>query len=574
MDNVTYGQLLEDAAALIEITGGDPWRARTYARIGRDLAKRAEPIDPVVASGNARSLPGVGASVEKHLVELQESGTFALLEELRAEAPAHILDLTRISGLGPKKIRALWQELGVGSIPELEAVLADGRIAELKGFGGKSQDNIRAELERLARTAGRRPLPAALRVAGPVLDFLRSLPEVDRAEIAGSVRRGKDLVGDLDFVVASDAPLAVTQAIVGHSLVREVIASGPTKTSFMLPGDLQADVRIVEPEKFGALLHHFTGSADHNVAMRARAKAQGLTISEYGVASVETGEVVACETETDIFAAVGLPFIEPELREGAGELQAAEAGRLPQLVQRRDLRGDLHMHTVASDGRNTIREMAEAAREFGHDYICITDHSKSQTVANGLDEERLRRHMADIDAVNDDIDGIIVLKGIEVDILRDGSLDLPGDLLDELDFVVGSIHASFRLDRGAMTERLCKAIASGHIHCVGHPTARKLGTRDPIDFDFDAVVAACLKHRVALELNAGAGRLDLHDIHAKRAAAAGVKLLINTDSHSAGGFHQIFFGLCMARRAWLTSDQILNTRPWDEVRQALGPVPG
>jgi DNA polymerase (family X) len=570
MDNATYGQLLKDAASLIEITGGDPWRARTYARIGRELSKRAEPIDAVIASGNARSLPGIGASMEKHLVEIQATGTFDLMDELRAAVPAHILDITRISGLGPKKVRALWQELGVGSLADLEAVLADGRIAELKGFGKKSQDNIRAELARLERTAGKRALPAAMRLAGPVLTFLRSLPEVDRAEIAGSVRRGKDLVSDLDFVVASDAPLAVTQAIVGYELVREVVASGPTKTSFILPGDLQADIRIVEPEKFGALLHHFTGSADHNVAMRGRAKARGLTISEYGVASIETGEVVACEREEDIFAAVGLPYIPPELREGAGELDAADDGALPHLIERSDILGDLHMHTTASDGRNTIREMAEAARSFGHQYICITDHSKSQTVANGLDADRLRLHMADIDAVNDDIEGITVLKGIEVDILRDGSLDLPGELLDELDFVVGSVHASFRLDRGTMTERLCRAISSGHIHCVGHPTARKLGARDPIDFDFDAVVASCLDHGVALEINAGSGRLDLHDLHARRAANAGVPLLINTDSHSAGGFAQLYFGLCMARRAWLTPAHVLNTRPWAEVRAALG----
>lgn len=567
-----YGQLLKDAASLIEITGGDPWRARTYARIGRELGKRADPIDPLIESGQARSINGVGASMEKHLQQIHAEGTFDLLEELREQAPAHILDLTRISGLGPKKIRALWQELGVGSLPDLEAVLNDGRIADLKGFGKKSQDNIRAELERLARTAGRRPLPAAMRLAAPVLAFLRSLPEVDRAEVAGSVRRGKDFVGDLDFVVASDAPLAVTEALLANELAREVVASGPTKTSLMLPGDLQADVRIVEPEQFGALLHHFTGSMDHNVAMRGRARKMGLTISEYGVSRIDGGEVVACETEEDIFAAVGLPFIPPELRQGTNEIELAAAGTLPRLVERSDIRGDLHMHSTASDGRNTIREMAEAAREFGHAYICITDHSKSQTVARGLDEERLRLHMVDIDAVNDEIEDITVLKGIEVDILRDGSLDLDAALLDELDFVVGSIHAAFRLDRGAMTERLVRAISSGHIHCVGHPTARKLGARDPIDFDFDAVIAACLEHRVALEINAGSGRLDLHDMHARRAAAAGVPLLINTDSHSAMGFGQIHFGLCMARRAGLTPSQVLNTRPWSEVRAALGPA--
>ncbi len=349
----------------------------------------------------------------------------------------------------------------------------------------------------------------------------------------------------------------------------EVIARGPTKTSVFLAGELQADLRAVKPEHFGSLLHHFTGSKEHHVELRKLARTKGLSISEYGLQKIDADEGTApilCSDETELYKLLGLPWIAPELREDSGEIDAAQAGTLPSLITLEDMRGDLHMHTTASDGRHSILEMAQAALARGYQYIVITDHSKASTIARGLDEDRLRKHMEEIDAVNDNIEGIQVLKGIEVDILKDGSLDLPGELLDALDFVVASVHASMKQDKETMTARVIDAIASGHVHCIGHPTGRLLGGRDPFALDLDAVIQACLKHRVALEINASSGRLDLKDIHARLAAQAGVPLTISTDSHSTQGLSQMELGIKVARRAWLEPKHVLNTRSWDDLK--------
>jgi DNA polymerase (family 10) len=570
VENHAYAQLLEDTAALMEIAGESIFRVRAFERAAKTLSSLARSIEAAMDDGTLLDLDGIGKSIAGDLRQIRARGSFDALDDLRKKLPAGMLELTRVQGLGPKKIKRLYDELGIGDLAALEAAIQAGKVAQLQGFGVKTQDNLQKEIDRLRRSAGRRPLPGALSVAAPILERLRALPQVARAELAGSARRGRETVKDLDFVVATDDPAPVMDAFIAAPGVTEVIAHGPTKTSVILLGDLQADLRAVRPGQFGTLLHHFTGSKEHHVELRKRARQMGLTISEYGVLPIDAPEgtaPLAAADEADVYRALGLPWIPPELREAQGEIEAAERGALPALLTRADLRGDLHMHTTASDGANTIREMAEAALALGYAYIAITDHSKSSTIANGLDEARLRRHMADIDAVDRELGGAIrVLKGIEVDILKDGSLDLPGDLLDELDFVVGSVHASMKQDKPTMTARVLRAIESGHLHAIGHPTGRLLGERDPFELDFDPILAACRSCRVALEINASAGRLDLKDTHARMAAEAGVMLTLSTDSHSTRGFEQVAFGVTVARRGWLTAQHVLNTRPWDELQ--------
>lgn len=569
MRNADYAQLLANTAALVEISGGNPFRARAFQRAARTVSKLPTSIEDALDAGNVRELGGIGKSIAEDLVSIRETGTFPLYDELRSNLPDGILALTHVQGLGPKKIKKLYQELKVGDLASLEAAARADQIADLAGFGKKTQDNILRELDRLRRQAGRRPLPIALRAAEPVLTALRAHPAVERMELAGSARRRRETVKDIDFVVASQDPEAVMEAFVALDGVLEVIARGSTKTSVFLGGELQADLRVVRPDQFGSALHHFTGSKEHHVELRSRAKGMGLKISEYGVFKVDAEEgapPVASATEEDVYDALGLAWIPPEMRENTGELAAAESNTLPKLLTRADLRGDLHMHTNASDGRHSIEEMARAARDFGHEYIVITDHSQASVVANGLNPERLRAHMEAIDAVNASVEGIAVYKGIEVDILKDGSLDLPGELLDELDFVVGSVHFAMKQDRDTMTARLLRAIGSGHIHALGHPTGRLLGGRDGYEFDLEAIIAACLEHRVALEINASTGRMDLNDDHARLAAEAGVPIVINTDSHSTEGFAQIHLGVGIARRAWLEPRHVLNTRSWEALQ--------
>ncbi|MBH22887.1 MAG: DNA polymerase III [Myxococcales bacterium] len=571
MRNADYAAILSATAALLEISGGNVYRVRAFERAARTLKRHPSDINPAIEDGSVKSLSGIGKSIAEDLKALQQGGSFELFEELRAQLPDQILDLLQVQGLGPKKVKALYEKLDVGNLDDLERVIDSGEVAELKGFGAKTQENIRREIDRLRRQAGRVPLPQAMSIAAPLLKQLRAIPAVERADLAGSARRWRETVKDIDFVAASADPEAVMEAFVNLPQVTEVIARGPTKTSVFLPGDLQADLRVVAPDRFGSALHHFTGSKEHHVELRARAKGMGLKISEYGVFQVDDDSApIASATEEEVYAALGLPFIPPEMREASGELKAAEANTLPALIALGDIRGDLHMHTTASDGRHSIEEMARAALDMGYAYIAITDHSQASTVANGLSPERLERHMEAIDEVNAQIDGIEVLKGIEVDILRDGELDLPHDLLKRLDYVVASVHSSMKLDRDAMTQRVIRAIASGCVHCVGHPTGRILGGRDPFELDLDAVIEACLEHRVALEINASYGRLDLTDTHARMAADAGVPLIISTDSHTTEGLDQMIFGVKVAQRAWLAPEQVLNTRSWDDLKGWFG----
>lgn len=579
MDNARYAVLLEQIADLLQVVGANPFKIRAFQKAARVIDGLPDPIDPQIAAGTVTQIDGIGKSIATDLAQMHARGSCDALDQLRAELPAGITDLLKIQGLGPKKVAKIYGELGIGDIDTLEVAAQEGRLAELAGFGKKTEEKLLKEIERLRRFAGRTPFAVAKPLADALLEQLRALPEVERAEIAGSLRRHRDTVGDLDFVVASHTPAPIMEAFASAAGVEEVIAKGDTKTSVYLRGGVSADLRVVPPEVFGATLHHFTGSKEHNIEMRARALERGLRVSEWGVfrrteASAGAGptdveeERIACATEEAIFAAVGLPYIPPELREGRGEIARAEAGTLPALVTLEDIRSDLHMHTTASDGRHSVAEMAIAGQERGRAFICITDHSQALTVANGLTPERLLAQIDAIDAYNADSPAIPVLKGLEVDILEHGEIDMTPEVLERLDWVVGSVHSRFSQPPDVMTERLVNAVRSGLISAVGHPTGRLIGQRDGYTFDLDAVLDACVEMGVALEINASPERLDLAAPHIEKVLARPeLWLTINTDAHSTSGMDVMRYGVGMARRGGAPASRVLNTLPLAAFRE-------
>lgn len=567
MDNARYAELLEETSALMQVRGDNPFKIRAMQKAARVVSGLAESIDDRLDAGTIMDLDGIGKSLARDLEEMRSRGSTGLLDDLRASLPDGITDLLKVQGLGPKKVKKVYDELGIGDLDALEEAANSGQIASLAGFGAKSQARILTEIERLRRMAGRTPFHRAWPIAQQILERLRALDGVERAEIAGSLRRHRETVGDLDFVVASTEPAPIMAAFAGMDEVTEVIGSGDTKTSVWLDGDFSADLRVVPPEVFGATLHHFTGSKDHNVAMRSRALKRGLRISEWGVFRVVEGgddELVASATEEAVYEAAGLPWIPPEIREDRGEIEAAESDDLPALIELSQIRGDLHMHTTWSDGRHSVAEMAEAARDRGLGFIAITDHSRALTVANGLDRDRLLAQMDEIDAWNEANDGFRVLKGLEVDILDEGAIDMDVDVLERLDWAVGSVHSRMRQDADTMTRRLVAAVESGLISAIGHPTGRLIGTRDPYEFDLAAVLDACEAHGVALEINASPERLDLNDRMIRQVLARpSLWLTINTDAHSTSMLGQMRFGVGMARRGGVTANRVLNALDLD-----------
>ncbi len=578
MENSQYADLLAETAALLHVSGANPFRIRAVERAARTIRGLAQSIDELLDTGSVTSIDGIGASLAKDLAEIRVRRSTDALDELRAALPDGIIDVLKVQGLGPKKVRRLYEDLGIGDLDALEAAAGAGQLQTLPGFGARTEEKILNEITRLRSYAGRTPFGRARRSARQILNTLRSLDGVVRAEAAGSLRRRRETVGDLDFVVASDTPGPIMEAFCSMDEVESVVASGDTKSTVRLIGGLSADLRVVPPEVFGATLHHFTGSKDHNVEMRARAMKRGLRVSEWGVFRRGTGdgggdteERVACESEEDVYAAVGLEWIPPELREGRGEIDAAERGALPNLIENPHILGDLHMHTVASDGRADFDDMAAAAARLGRSYIAITDHSRSLHVANGLSRERLLTQIASIDEFNSARDADThahVLKGLEADIMDDGSIDMDVDVLEQLDWVVGSVHQWMSMPGPEMTERLVRAVRSGLISAIGHPTGRLIGSRDPFDYDFDAVLEACAEMGVALEVNAAPERLDLNDLMLRRALEHDVWITINTDAHSVAMLENMDFGVGMARRGGVPKDRVLNALPLDEFMTA------
>lgn len=565
--NADIAAIFEELADLLEIRNENPFRVRAYRNAARELQGLGVPVADMLSRGDdLTELPGIGTDLAARIAEIVATGRCRMLETLHHKVPHSVTELLKIRGLGPKRVRTLYQELEVRTLEQLARAARDGRIRALPGFGAKTEQAILDAIGRQAKTERRFKLAIAAQYAEPLQAWLSAIPGVQQAVVAGSYRRARETVGDLDILVTADTA-GVMERVVTYEEVGKVLASGPTRATLVLKSGLQVDVRVVEPACFGAALQYFTGSREHNIALRRLAQERGLRISEYGVFRGERR--TAGRTEASVYRSVGLPWIEPELRENRGELEAAHAGKLPKLVTRADLRGDLHAHTSATDGHNSLEEMAHAAREAGLGYLAITEHSRRLTVAHGLDPKRLRRQMHDIDRLNETLEGITLLKGVEVDILEDGRLDLPDDVLGELDLVIGAVHSNFGLSRAQQTTRILRAMDRPHFTLLAHPTGRLLDTREPYDVDMLRIIRQARERGCFLELNAHPERLDLLDVYCQMARDEGVLVAINSDAHSLRDFANLVYGVGQARRGWLEKRDVLNTRTFRQLGSLL-----
>ena len=577
MTNVEIGRNLDQLADLSELDGDNPFKVRAYrnaAAVVRGLDKQV--ADLLVEGFDLTTLKGIGTEIAEKIAVLERTGTLPQLADLAHRVPLGLLDVIQVKGVGPKQAATLWRELGVTDVDALETAIVDGRVATLKGFGEKTAQRMARAIESYRRNTGRTPLGSVDAVIQPLLTRLRAVDGVQRLEVAGSYRRRRESVGDVDIVAVASKPELLATALTGYDEVREVLGSGATKTSVLLSNGLQIDLRTVDHDSFGAALLYFTGSKDHNVALRQLSLERGWHLNEYGL--FEGGEPgkdrpggtrLAGADETEIYAALGLEYIAPVLREDRGEVAAAAAGTLPRLVTLEDIRGDLHMHTTWSDGRNTAIEMVDACVALGYEYMAITDHSGSLALQQGLDEEKLARQHAELDAVLAGRDEITVLRGMEVDILKDGSLDLSDEWLERLDIVLVSVHSFFDLSQREQTERVVTAVSHPHVNVLAHPLGRLIARRDPIDLDLDAVFDACLANGVIIEHNAASKRLDLPDAQLMRAARRGLKVSINTDAHSVAGLGAMRLGIEQAGRAWLEPHDVVNSQSLDDLKALL-----
>ena len=573
MTNAEVARILDEVADLLEISDENPFKVRSYRRAAETVAALPREIADIHATEGLDSLPGFGKALVEKVGELLDTGAMAYREELASQFPEGILELLLIPGFGPKRLSQVYKDLGIASVDALQQAAQDQRLRELPGMGAKSEEKLLHNIALYRQGSERALLGDMLPIAEGLVEDLRAIPGVLQAEMAGSSRRRRETVGDLDLLATSTEPEAVCQAFAASGALSEVTLAGGTKVSGLLPSGRQVDLRVVAPESYGAALVYFTGSQAHCVAIRERAQKRHLTINEYGVYRFEDeqkGAQVAGATEEDVYAAIGLPFIPPELREDRGELAAAAAGKLPHLISLSDVRGDLQMHTVASDGHNQLRDMAEACRARGYEYCLITDHSGSLYVANGLDADRLAAQRTAIDALNAEYEtaGIAfrVLAGSEADIMPDGHVDLPPGAGEHLDCVLGSIHQGFSADADRITTRMVTAIESGDVDIIAHPTGRLLLQREPYGLHIEKVIDAAAAHGVALEINAFPNRLDLSDIHARLAHDRGVKLSFGTDAHDMSHLDFMKYGVMTARRAWLEPGDVLNTLPLADLR--------
>ena len=576
MDNKAIAGILYETADLLEIDGGDSFRIRSYRNAAEAIEAQTQQISEIIGEPKkVLAIQGIGKGMLVNMQELFKEGKLSVHADLLKKYRPSMLELLKIQGLGPKTIALIWNAFQVSDVEGVEKLAKEGKIRELPRMGEKQEQKLIKAIEDYRRVAGRYLLDAAERQAEKIIEHLSEYPGVEKITPAGSLRRGRDTVGDLDILVTGKACCddGTRQELIAHIIklpgLMEIIASGENKISFRLRGGMQVDVRLLPPESFGAAMQYFTGSKAHNVALRQRALRMGYTLSEYSLAKLETEEPVAGETEEEIYAKLKLDYIAPELRENLGELDAAENHTLPTLITQADLQGDVHMHTVETDGRNTIEEMAEAASERGYKYMAITDHSKNLAFANGLDDKRAVEHINRIRAANEANGKIRIFAGVEVDILGDGTLDLSDTVLEQMDLVIASVHSHFNQTPAEMTDRLLKAVQNPNVSLLGHPTGRLLLRRDAYSFDIDAVLKEAAKNRVAMELNAYPDRLDLSDRHLRLAKQHGVKIVINTDSHHTSHMEKIRFGILQARRAWLTKDDVLNTLPLPRFANAM-----
>lgn len=568
VSNAEIADMFNTLADLLDVEGANPFRVRAYRNAARTIAGLPQSVADMLAEGGDLSeLPGIGKDLAGKIAEIVRTGRLGLLEETKARTPGSLIELLSLPSLGPRRVEALHNSLGISSVAELAAALEAGRLDGLRGFGPKLRERLRQEVARHKGSERRFKLATAEQIAAPLLSYLRDLPGVRHAIIAGSYRRRKETVGDIDIIVTGDRRAKITDRFTAYEGVEEIIAHGPTRASVRLRSGLQADLRFLPEASFGAGLLYFTGSKAHNIALRRIALERGLKINEYGV--FRGDRRIAGRSEPEIYALLDLPYIEPELREDRGEIEAGRAQALPDLVRLDQIRGDLHVHTLASDGRLSIAEMAEAARRRGYAYLAISDHTHSLTVARGLDARRLAAQMDEIDRINDRQPGITLLKSAEVDILEDGSLDLPDEVLRRLDLTVCSIHSGFHLSREKQTTRILRAMDNPCFTILGHPTGRLIGLREPYALDLERILRAALERGCFLEVNAQPDRLDLDDGACRLAKEIGVKLAISTDAHDAGQLDLMRFGVDQARRGWVEAADVLNTRDLPSLRALL-----
>ncbi len=560
--------VLEEIGRLLEFKGENPFKVRAYANAARALADLGEPLDAVLAEGRLREIPGIGAAIAEKIVAYAETGSIPLLERLRDEIPAGVLDLVAVPGLGTKRARAAFEVLGVASLDDLEAAAASGRLAQVPGFGEKTARTVLASLERVRAYTGRWLAAEARPLAERLLASLREDPDVVRAEIAGGLRRAMETVHDVDLVAAGADPATILERFAALPIVAAVTARGDTRATVRLAGGIPADLRVVKPEEFPFALQYFTGSQAHNTRLRGLAKRRGLKLNEYTLLRKD-GTPVECADEAAVYGALGLEWIQPEIREDRGEVEAARKGGLPRLVVRGDLRGVLHVHTEWSDGRATIQAMAEAARESGFEYLAVCDHSRSAAYAGGLDADRLLQQREEIERVNAGLRGFTVLAGSEVDILADGQLDYADDVLAGLDLVIGSIHSRLGLPREEQTERVLRAIENPWLDILGHPAGRVLNRREGADLDMERILDAAAAAGVALEVNGDPHRLDLDWRWHGAAMERGIRLAIDPDAHGPETLDYVDNGIGIARKGWVTREAVLNALPLEEFRKAL-----
>jgi DNA polymerase (family 10) len=571
--NADIAAIFDEIADLLEIGGENPFRVRAYRNAARTVEGYGRDIRGLLdAGGELPKLPGVGTDLANKIREIVASGTCRLLENLHQKFPPTVTELLKVPGLGPKRVKLLHDQLAVQTLEQLEQAARRGRIRNLPGVGEKTERRILEALTARTAAAPRMLLATAAQYAEALVAWLGAAPGVERVTVAGSFRRMRDTVGDLDVLASAKDGAAAIERFCAYDEVREVLARGEKRASVRLKSGLQVDLRVVEDESYGAALQYFTGSKAHGIAARRIAQERGLKLNEYGVFRGKTR--IAGDTEESVYAALGLPYIPPELREDRGEIEAARAGRLPRLLARGDLKGDLHVHTRASDGHNTIAEMAAAAKEAGLGYIAITDHSRRLTVARGLDPQRLARQIDEIDRLNAELDGVTILKGSEVDILQDGSLDLPDAVLKRLDIVVGAVHSAFDLPRRRQTDRIVRALNGRYFTVLAHPGGRLIGAREPCELDMLRILREAAKRGCFVELNSHAERLDLQDVYCQMARDEGVLVSVDSDAHRTFDFDNLRYGVGQARRGWLEAKDVLNTRGLAELKPLIARTMG
>jgi DNA polymerase (family X) len=583
MDNKTIARILRETAQLLEIDGAIIGRYRSYEKAAELIAGMHESIDQLAKEpGKLEELPGIGERMAEHIEEILAKGDYSLRQKLLKKFPATLLEILNLQSLGPKKVAFLWSNFQAATVADVEKLAREGKLRDLPGFGEKSEQNILRAVETHKRSTGRFRLDIVEAAAAAIIAHIQTYPKaVGSIAPAGSLRRGKETVGDLDLLLtlpdgqtSQKSIDAIAEHILKYPRIDQVLAHGENKVSFTLDNGLQVDVRLLDKNSFGAALLYFTGSREHNVTLRGRANDMGYTLNEYALATLKGEKRVAGRTEEEIYAKLKLDYIPPEIRENTGEIVAAEHHKLPKLIERSDVKGDLQMHSTASDGKHSVEQMAEAARQLGHEYIAITDHSQSVTIANGLDERRMASHIKKLHSINANGLGIRVLAGAEVDILKDGKLDYSEEILAQLEVVVCSIHSYMQLDRAAMTERMLACIENPYAQIIGHPTGRRLLVRDSFDYDMEKVLEACAKYGVAMECNSYPERLDLRDVYLRMCKERGVKVVISTDSHNTLHLPFIRYGVTMARRGWLEKSNVINTLPVAQFLAALRPKPG